>query len=71
VFYVNTIDEVIGKCISSCGGDIVENGGINARCVKCGLLYDLEILTKNHQPPKTEGFVRTWGLPGQFDGQQK
>ena len=68
---MNARDEVIGKCIPTCGGDIEKNGGINARCVKCGLLYDLGILTKNHQSPKTEGFVRTWGFPGNPDGQQK
>jgi hypothetical protein len=60
-------DEIIGKCIPSCGGDIVKNGGASACCIRCGLLYDLEILTKNHskshQPQEAGEYVRTWGVP--------
>jgi hypothetical protein len=54
----------IGKC--HCGGDVEENGK-NARCVVCGLLYDLEILrknhSKNHQSQEAGKYVRTWGVP--------
>ena len=62
-------NEVIGKCIPSCGGDIVKNGGTSACCIKCGLLYDPEILAKNHSkgPVSRKKPGNTSG-PGAFPG---